>query len=91
MIDAHDKNYTSFNAKHLMIWKLIEKYSKEGYRFFNLGGITWKVDSNNKYYGLNNYKLGFGSNVYEYIGDLEFITNKPLYLMYRNTGSLFKK
>ncbi len=91
MIDAHDKKYTSFNAKHLIIWKLIEKYSKEGYRLFNLGGITWKVDNTNKYYGLNNYKLGFGSKVYEYIGDLEFVTNKPLYLMYRNTGNLFKK
>ncbi|MBR1376615.1 MAG: peptidoglycan bridge formation glycyltransferase FemA/FemB family protein [Bacilli bacterium] len=91
MMDSFDRKYNSFNAKHLIIWKLIEKYAKEGYKFFNLGGITAKVDNKDKYYGLNSYKLGFGSKSYEYIGDLEFITNKPLYLMYKNTGNLFKK
>ena len=91
MLDSYDKKYTSFNAKHLIIWKLMEKFSKEGYHLFNLGGIVSKVSKDDKYSGLNNYKLGFGSKVYEYIGDLEFITNKPLYLMYKNSGNLFKK
>ena len=44
----------------------------------------------NKYYGLNSYKLGFGSRIYEYAGDFEFITNKPLYLIYKNSF-MFKK
>ena len=91
MLDSYDKKYTSFNAKHLIIWKLMEKFSKEGYHLFNLGGIVSNVSKDDKYSGLNKYKLGFGSKVYEYIGDLEFITNKPLYLMYKNSGSLFKK
>lgn len=91
LADSFDRKFKSLNAKHLLIWKLIEKYSNEGYKYFDLGGITNKVDKSNKYYGLNNYKLGFGSNIYEYIGDLELVTNKPLYLMYINSGSLRKK
>ena len=91
MIDSFDKNFSTFNGKHLIIWKLIEKFSKEGYHLFNLGGIANKVDVGNKYYGLNNYKLGFGAKAYEYIGDLELVTNKPLYLMYNNSVNLFKK
>ncbi len=91
MIDSFDKKFTTFNGKHLIIWKLIEKFSKEGYHLFNLGGVASKVDNENKYYGLNNYKLGFGAKVYEYIGDLELVTNKPLYLMYNNSVNLFKK
>lgn len=91
IIDSFDKRFNTFNAKHLIIWKLMEKYSKQGYHYFNLGGITNKVDKNNKYYGLNNYKLGFGSNVYEYIGDLELVTNRTKYIMYRNTAPIFKK
>lgn len=91
MVDTYDKEFNNFNAKHLIIWKLIEKYAKEGYHYFNLGGITNKVDSRNKYYGLNAYKLGFGAKVYEYIGDLEFIASKGMYIMYRNTAPLFKK
>lgn len=91
MIDAFDKTFTSLNAKHLIIWKLIEKYSTEGVKFFNLGGITNKVDNTNKYFGLNEYKLGFGAKAYEYAGDFELVTNKPLYLMYNNSVNLFKK
>lgn len=85
---SYNKQYTSFNASHLLIWKLIEKYGNLNYEYFNLGGLTANVE-NNKYNGLNNFKLGFGSNVYEYMGDLELVTNVAKYIMYRN--NIFKK
>ena len=40
---------------------------------------------NNRYNGLNQFKLGFDSNIYEYIGDLELICNNTLYFMYRKS------
>ena len=90
LMDSFDRKYSSFNAKHLIIWKLIEKFSADGFKYFNLGGIAGRVEKTNKYYGLNSYKLGFGSRVYEYSGDFEFVTNMPLYLIYKNSF-LFKK
>lgn len=91
--DGYDKNYKKFNAKHLLIWKLMEKYSKESFKTFNLGGITNNIP-NNKYQGLNNFKLNFGANIYEYSGDFKLIINKPLYLLYKNNSyisKIFKK
>lgn len=88
LMDGYDVQYKSFNAKHLLIWKLIEKYSKLGYKKFNLGGITNFNISNNKYQGLNEFKLNFGAKAYEYIGDLELITNNTLYFMYRNAAPI---
>ena len=90
IMDSFDRKYSNFNAKHLIIWKLIEKFATEGYKHFNLGGIVGRVEKTNKYYGLNSYKLGFGARIYEYAGDFEFITNKPLYLIYKNSF-MFKK
>lgn len=89
LMDGYNPKYKSFNSKHLLIWKLIEKYSKEGYKKFNLGGIA---DANNpdKYKGLNNFKLDFNAKAIEYIGDLELITNKTLYFLYKNSFSLKK-
>jgi lipid II:glycine glycyltransferase (peptidoglycan interpeptide bridge formation enzyme) len=69
----------------------MEKYAKEGYTTFNLGGITNPLEKENKYKGLNDFKLGFGANAIEYIGDLELITNHPLYMIYRNMSPLRKK
>ena len=84
-IDGYDKNYKRINAKHLMIWKLIEKYSKEKFKTFNLGGMTNPKLDNQKFNGLNEFKLNFNSRCVEYIGDLELITNNTLYNLYRNS------
>jgi len=70
------------------MWKLIEKYSKLGYTKFNLGGITNINAENKKYTGLNEFKLSFNANMYEYIGDLELICNNTLYFMYRKSVQL---
>lgn len=88
LIDGYDKKYSHLNAKHLLIWKLIEKYSKEKYTKFSLGGMTNPNIKSNKYNGLNNFKLSFNPTVYEYIGDLELVTNQALYFMYRNAAPI---
>ncbi len=90
LLDGYDVKYKSLNAKHLLIWKLMEKYSLEGYEKFNLGGMTNPTLEKNPYKGLNDFKLGFGAKSIEYIGDLELITNPILYTIYRN-GAIFRK
>lgn len=84
IMDGYDAKYKRFNAKHLLIWKMIEKYSKEGFKSLNLGGVSNPEIDNNKYQGLNEFKLGFNSKIYEYAGDFEIITNSTLYFVYRN-------
>ena len=87
-MDGFNKDFKKFNAKHLMTWKLIEKYAQEGYHKFSLGGLTNPSATNSKYKGLNEFKLKFNANCIEYIGDLELITNIPLYTIYRNSKPL---
>ena len=81
LMDGYNKQYKKFNAKHIMIWKLIEKFAKEGFKTFNLGGIPNPDKYNPKYNGLKEFKLSFNGEVLEYCGDFELITNKPLYLL----------
>jgi len=87
-MDGYNKDFKKINAKHLMTWKLIEKYSKEKYKRFNLGGMTNPIIDNDKYKGLNEFKLSFNSRCIEYLGDLELIINPTLYNIYRNTKPL---
>lgn len=83
--DGSNKEFKNLYPKHLMLWKLIEKYNKEGYKTFNMGGITNPSVDNEKYNNLNEFKLNFNSRSVEYIGDLELITNNTLYTLYRNS------
>ena len=93
-MDGYDKKYREFHSKHLLIWTLIEKYQKEGYKYFHLGGMTNIQLNDNSYKGLNDFKSAFGATTYEYIGDFELITNQGLYFMYKNAApirNLFKR
>lgn len=83
-MDGYDKKYQFLNSKHLLLWKLIEKYSLQGYKKFNLGGVINIFSSNKKYNGLNEFKLSFNPDIIEYIGDLELICNNTLYFLYKN-------
>lgn len=86
-MDGYDKKYQFLNSKHLLIWKLIEKYSLQGYKKFNLGGVINIFSSNERYNGLNEFKLSFNPDIVEYIGDMELICNNTLYFMYKNSKS----
>lgn len=83
-MDGYDKKYQFLNSKHLLLWKLIEKYSLQGYKKFNLGGVINIFSSNERYNGLNEFKLSFNPDIIEYIGDIELICNNTLYFMYKN-------
>ncbi len=84
LIDGIDCKYKKFNANYLLKWKIIEKYSKEGYTKFHFNGITGDFNPESKYYGLYDFKTGFNANVKEYIGEFNIITNKPYYKTYKN-------
>ena len=88
LMDGYDPKYKKFNAKHLIIWKIIEKYKALGYKKINLGGITNINIKTQKYKGLNEFKLSFNPIINEYMGDIELITNNALYFMYRNTAPI---
>lgn len=92
-MDGYNPEYKRFSAKHLLIWKLIEKYSLEKLRRFNMGGIAsfnLKPEENN-FKGLNEFRLGFGATGYEYAGDFELVTNKFFYFLYQTLSPILKK
>ena len=92
-MDGYNSDYKKFSAKHLLMWKLIEKYSLEKYRKFNLGGIAnfSLKEKENPFKGLNEFRLSFGSTGYEYAGDFELKTNKFLYFLYQTLSPILKQ
>lgn len=86
-MDGYDMNYRYLNAKHLLLWKVIEEYSKKGFKKFNLGGIS-NITKTDKYKGLNEFRMNFGSCAIEYAGDFELVTNNTLYFMYKKATQI---
>jgi lipid II:glycine glycyltransferase (peptidoglycan interpeptide bridge formation enzyme) len=84
IMDGMDPRFKSFNAKQLLTWAVIQKYTKRGITTLNMGGCSNPTLKDNKFAGLNEYKTNYGARIYEYAGDFELIVNKPLYFMYHN-------
>ena len=92
LIDGIDNKFNNFNANYLLKWKIIKKYSQEGFNVFNFNGITGNFDKKSKYYNLYEFKKGFNTEIVEYIGEFNIIINKlrlKSYIVLKNLENLF--
>ena len=90
LIDGINYKFKNFNANHLLKWKIIEEYKRNGFTKFHLNGITGDFTKKNKYNGLFTFKKGFNTKVAEYIGEYLLVINKAKYSMYKAFKPLAK-
>ena len=89
LIDGIDVEYKSFNPNHLLKWTVIKEYLNSKYYYIDLNGIVGNFSKNNNiYYGLNKFKLGFGSDVIEYIGEFNLPINNTIYRIVQKSSLL---
>ena len=79
LIDGHDDTVNKVSTSHILKWEIIKKYYQQGYRIFNLGSVHNNLDKKGKYYGLYQYKIGFGSDIIEYYPNVDLVLNKFIY------------
>ena len=82
IMEGFDNNYTSFNPNYLLKWELMKKFNEEEFKMINLNAVSGDFTLKNKYKGLNEMKLGFNASIFEYIGEFDYIVNKPIFKMY---------
>ena len=89
LIDGIDEDFKSFNPNHLLKWTVIKEYLNSNYYYIDLNGIVGNFSKeNNPYYGLNHFKLGFNSDVIEYIGEFNLPINLPIYHIVQQSSAL---
>ena len=88
LIDGIDPAYKSFNPNHLLKWTVIKEYLNSNYYYIDLNGIVGNFKKeDNPYYGLNRFKLGFNSDVIEYIGEFNLPINNPIYRIVQSSSA----
>lgn len=90
VISGIDPKLRNFNANYFLHYNIIEYYKKD-YKFLDLNGITGDFSPTNYYKGLNDFKLGFKPNIYEFIGEFDFILNEKNYKTLITKGLLAKE
>ena len=77
VISGFDKNYSSYSPNYFLHNELI-KYYQNNYKFVELNGITGNKNDK-KYKGVNDFKLGFKPEAFEFIGEFDIVINKFFY------------
>lgn len=92
LIDGYNEELKSIHSSHILKWKIIKHYCKQGYTIFNLGEISKNYQNkDDKYYGLYLYKKGFGGDIIEYPEDMLQIIDNNKYYMYTNLCKIKRK
>lgn len=74
-----DTKYSTINSNYFMYYKLMELYKNEC-KFADLNGITGLFkNKDDKYYGLNQFKLGFNPKIFEFIGEFDLVIDGKMY------------
>ena len=91
IISGYNKDFQGIDVKSYIFYKIIEEYKKAGYLYLDLYGITADFTDTNPYKALNDFKLKFKPTVYEYIGELDLIVNKPFHQLLWSTNQIQKE
>ena len=84
---GYNPRFRHLNANYFLHYSIIEHY-KEDYEYLSLNGLTGDFSKENKYYGLNEFKLSFNPLIVEYLGELDLIINEKAYNNLLTTGKL---
>lgn len=89
LVSGYDKKYKDFAPNYFLYYEIL-MYYKNKYKYACLNGISGDFSKESKYQGLNNFKLGFAPDIYEYIGEFDLILNKINYY-FLNKKNLINK
>ena len=90
VFSGFDNNYKRFAPNYFLYYSLI-RYYKEEFDYLDLNGIVGDFKNENKYTGLNRFKIGFNPKLYEYLGELDLVIEPKSYEILLNNGLLSKE
>lgn len=90
IINGYDKKFADFAPNYYLFYNILNYYKNE-FKYVNLNGITGDFSKDNKYHGLNEFKIGFNPEIYEYIGEFDLVLNKINYNYLLKKGHLARE
>lgn len=80
---ARNYKYNKIKVTEYLFNEVMNIYAQEGFQFFDLYGVGGDISKDSPTYSLYDFKKGFGGEYLEFIGEFDYVINKPLYKIYR--------
>ena len=80
---ANDMDYSKYYPNYALYEKMIEDAVADGYKVFDGFGTVGRPEADNGAIGLYEFKKKWGGELTEFIGEFDFILNKPVFYAYK--------
>lgn len=76
-------------ANNLMMWEMIRFGKQQGCTMFDMwGSLGPEPDKNHPWYGFHRFKKGYGADLTEFIGTYDYVTDFPMYQIFKIGDSI---
>ena len=82
------EQYMHYCSPYALHWHMLQYCIDNGFKRYNLYGISGIFDESAEDYGVYLYKKGFNGNVIELMGDFTYSVNPLLYSLYKGLRNL---
>ncbi len=88
---ASSNNYRNFMPNYLLQWSMIQWAHELGCKIYDFRGVSGDISEDNPLYGLYRFKKGFNGDFCEFIGEFDYIFNKPINFAIEKGEFIFRK
>jgi lipid II:glycine glycyltransferase (peptidoglycan interpeptide bridge formation enzyme) len=75
---ASSNEHRNLMPNYMLQWNMIEWAVEQGCRLYDFRGVPGQVGEDHPLYGLYKFKLGFGGDYVEFVGEMDMVLNKPV-------------
>jgi len=75
---ASANEHRNLMPNYMLQWNMIEWAVEKGCRLYDFRGVPGHVGEDHPLYGLYKFKLGFGGDYVEFVGEMDMVLNRPV-------------
>ena len=88
---ASSNEYRNVMPNCLLQWEMIRWAIEKGSRIYDFRGVSGDISEDNPLYGLYRFKKGFNGDFCEFVGEMNLVLNRPVYVLVENGQHIYRK
>lgn len=88
---ASSNEHRNLMPNYLLQWSMIQWAVEKGCRVYDFRGVSGDLSEDNPLYGLYKFKKGFNGDFTEFVGEMDLILNKTMYVAVKKATDFRKK
>lgn len=88
---ASSNKYRNLMPNYLLQWNMIQWAVEVGARIYDFRGVSGDISEDNPLYGLYRFKKGFNGDLCEFIGEFDYVFNKPVSFAIEKGELIYRK